>query len=122
MVDYQFIYHLISATLVPCAENGALGMTCMKRKCLMNENPKMLNMRYYSKKTFSCQNISLASNEILKSETKCIHLIKANHKHENLLKQICGDKIDYVKSLLLTKVKWLSNSNNLKNAWNYLIS
>ena len=60
----------------------------------------------------SDKNITPPLNEVQRSVIKYIDAIKANAKCKPVFKQFCEDEnADYVRLLLHTEVRWLSNGN-----------
>ena len=105
--------------ITSCAADGAPVMMGKKRGCLKlmkDENPEMIVLNcVIHRENLVAKNITPVLNDVLRSVIKCIYSIKANAKCERLFKKFCENKdADYVRLLLHTEVRWLSNDNCLK--------
>ncbi|XP_042229496.1 SCAN domain-containing protein 3-like [Homarus americanus] len=105
--------------IISCAADGAPVMMGKKNgvlKLLKDDNPQMLLVHcVIHRQNLVSKKVSPVLNETLNAVIKCINTIKANAKCERLFKQFCKDQnADYVRLLLHTDVRWLSNGNCLK--------
>ncbi|KAG7162388.1 SCAN domain-containing protein 3-like 9, partial [Homarus americanus] len=101
--------HTIGENLIKPAISTFLKVVLEKDDQDLKSMPLSNNTNLVSKK------VSPVLNETLNAVIKCINTIKANAKCECLFKQFCKDQnADYVRLLLHTDVRWLSNGNCLK--------
>ncbi|GFV21807.1 protein ZBED8 [Trichonephila clavipes] len=104
--NYLDVNDIPMKNITSCAADGAPNMMGKKNDCLKlmkDANPEMILVHcVIHRQNLVAQNISPVLNEILHTVIKCVNVIKASAKCEQLFKLFCEQNEDHVRLLLHT--------------------